>query len=125
MSNTAHAEAHGGHGNHGLSHVASVPSLLGTFGLLVVLTFVTVWVAKHPLGAVDIWVAMGIATVKATAVGLYFMHLRHDSGFNRLVFLASFLFVFIFIGFAMMDRGQYDPTINWHEALPKFQTAPK
>ena len=118
MSNTAHADAHRGHGTHGLAHVASVPSLLGTFGLLVLLTFVTVWVAKHPLGAIDIWVAMGIATV-----GLYFMHLRHDSGFNRLVFLGSFLFVFIFIGFAMMDRGQYDPTIQWQEALPKFQPA--
>lgn len=125
MSNAAHTEAQHGHADHGMAHVASIPSLLGTFGLLVVLTIVTVQVAWHPLGAIDIWVAMGIATIKASAVGLYFMHLRHDSGFNRLVFLASFLFVFIFIGFTMMDRGQYDPTINWHEALPKFQAPAK
>ena len=114
----------GTHAAHGMSHVASRASLIGVFIALVIGTVVTVEVARNPLGAIDIWVAMGIATIKATLVGLYFMHLRHDGGFNRLVFLSAFLFVFIFIGFTMMDRGQYDRSIDWKEALPKFQVEP-
>jgi len=117
-------DVHAGQDAHGMSHLASKTALIGTFVALIIGTIVTVEVARNPLGAIDVWVAMGIATIKAALVGLYFMHLRHDGGFNRLVFLSAFLFVFIFIGFTMMDRGQYDKTINWQEALPKFQVEP-
>lgn len=102
----AHASAHAGE-HHGLAHVASAKSLLTVFGLLIVLTGLTVVVARLGLGQIDIWIAMLIATIKATLVGLYFMHLRHDKPFNAIVFLSSFLFVSLFLGFTLIDTFQY------------------
>lgn len=45
---------------------------------LIVLTLVTVTVAGLHLGALSLWVAIGIACAKGTFVVLYFMHLRFE-----------------------------------------------
>jgi len=39
------------------------------------------------------------------------MHLRWDKPFNSFVFLAAFFFLFLFIGFAMMDSAHYQPDL--------------
>ena len=114
MSTTTHA---GDLEHNDLAHVASAKMLLGIFASLIVLTVVTVKAAGIGLGAVDLWVAMGIATVKATLVGLYFMHLRYDKPFNTIIFLSAFVFVGIFIGFTMMDSHQYKHDVIWEEKL--------
>jgi cytochrome c oxidase subunit 4 len=88
-------------------HVASVKLLLGVWAALMIGTWLTVAASNVDLGWLNIWIGLGIATGKATLVGLYFMHLRWDKPFNAFVFLAAFLFLFLFIGFAMMDTGQY------------------
>lgn len=67
------------------------------------------------MGSIDLWIAMFIATIKATLVALYFMHLRYDKPFNTMIFLSSFLFVAVFIGFTMMDSMEYNETIIWEE----------
>ena len=102
-----------------MMHVASSKSLLGTFGALIVLTFVTVAVPRLELtsGQVDLVIAMAIATVKATLVALFFMHLKHERGFNVVVFLSSFAFVAVFLTFALMDTAEYQPTIEWVEKI--------
>ncbi len=120
----AHATAPG-HEHNALAHVASKKTLLATFASLVVLTLVTVEVAQHGLGgAIDLWIAMIIATIKATIVGLYFMHLRHERLFNTIVFLAAFLFVTVFIGFAMMDTTQLIHTVDWHDTVKAQEVLP-
>ena len=58
---------------------------------------------------------MAIATVKATLVMLIFMHLGFDKGFHSLLIYGSFLFVFLFISFVWIDRGQYQVDINEKE----------
>jgi len=102
-----------------MMHVASSKSLVATFSVLIVLTFVTVAVPRLDLtsGAVDLIIAMVIATIKATAVALFFMHLRHERGFNVVVFLSSFAFVSIFLTFALMDTFQYQDTLDWNEMI--------
>jgi len=55
---------------------------------------------------------MGIATVKASLVLLYFMHLRYDSPFNGFVFVVALAFVWLFLAFVMVDSVQYQPGIN-------------
>jgi cytochrome c oxidase subunit 4 len=55
---------------------------------------------------------MGIATLKATLVALFFMHMWWDKGFNVLVFLSSFLFVSLFIGLTLMDSSHYQRDIE-------------
>ncbi len=84
-------------------HVASVKLLLGVWIALMIGTWLTVAASNVDLGPLNIWLGLAIATAKAVLVGLYFMHLRWDKPFNAFVFLGAFFFLFLFIGFAMMD----------------------
>jgi cytochrome c oxidase subunit 4 len=74
------------------------------------LTGLTVFSAQYHLGAFDVPIAMTIATVKAFLVMLIFMHLWWDKGFHSVLIFGSLLFVWLFIGFLLIDRGQYQPS---------------
>ena len=100
------------HQGHGHVHVMPPSILIAVFVALLALTFITVAVTRVDLGPLNIWVAMGVATVKATLVALYFMHLKYDNRFNLLIFLASFLFVGFFVAITMLDTKQYQPSIQ-------------
>lgn len=92
------------HADHdGLAHVMSVKLLFVVFSLLIFLTIVTVVLAQVSLGPWEVWVSLGIASLKATLVCLYFMHLRYDRSFNGFVFFSSILFVALFLAFTLMD----------------------
>ena len=88
-------------------HVSSVKLLLIVWVALMIGTWLTVSASNIDLGFLNIWVGLAIATAKALLVGLYYMHLRWDKPFNAFVFLSAFFFLFLFIGFAMMDTSQY------------------
>jgi cytochrome c oxidase subunit 4 len=110
MASGSHAaHAHGGHGDgHPLvGHLVSYSTLLGTGLALLVLTVITVAVRYIDLGEANIYIAIGIAVVKATLVSLFFMHLRWDRPFNLMVLVGSMLFVILMMVFCMMDVGQY------------------
>ncbi len=89
------------------AHVVSVRTLLGVFGALMFLTILTYAVTYVDLGALNIWVAMGIAVVKGTLVALVFMHLLWDKKFYAVVLMSALVCVMIFIGIALLDSGQY------------------
>lgn len=125
---TAHEDAHAGHGHgdhghghdghgghgHGIGHVLPLRVLFGTYGALMVLTVVTVAVTRVDLGAnLNLMVAMLIATVKATLVCLYFMHLRYDNRFHSIVFISAILLALLFVSFALMDSTQYQTEAVW------------
>jgi cytochrome c oxidase subunit 4 len=86
-----------------LSHVMSPRLLLTVFAALVMLTILTVTASQVSFGAWEVWVSLGIASVKATLVAAYFMHLRYDKSFNGLVFISSLLFVALFLALTLMD----------------------
>jgi caa(3)-type oxidase subunit IV len=117
-----HGDEHGhGHG-HGMSHVLPLKVLLGTWGSLVVLTIVTVAVARlhtFDFGAnINLAIAMLIATVKATLVCLFFMHLRYDKKFHSIVFVSAILLATLFVSFTLMDSTQYQTDVSWvHDDL--------
>lgn len=102
MSADAH-EAHGHH--HDGPHVMSPTMLFSVFGALIALTFLTVGAAQVSFGAWEVWVSLGIATLKAVLVALYFMHLRYDKPFNAIVFLSSLIFVGLFLAITLMDQA--------------------
>lgn len=105
-------------------HPAPMGMLIGVFLSLLVLTYVTVAVAYVDLGELNLIVAMTIATLKASLVAWFFMHLSHDTGFNRLAFFMSFFFVGVFVSITLMDRGQYDRDMEWQEhVLPAAESA--
>ena len=115
-----HSETHG-HGHdgehHGLGHVASKKVLFGTWGTLMVLTVVTVAASKIHLGsaAINLAVAMLIATVKASLVCIFFMHLKYDKRFHTIVFLSAVVLATLFVTFTLMDSGQYQRDITWQK----------
>jgi cytochrome c oxidase subunit 4 len=88
-------------------HVASVRLLLVVWVGLMIGTVLTVAASNIDLGWLNIWIGLAIATGKVALVVLYYMHLRWDKPFNAFVFITAFLFLFLFIGFALMDSGQY------------------
>jgi cytochrome c oxidase subunit 4 len=86
-------------------HIASTRFYLGIFAALICLTVATVKVSYYDFGQANIIIAILIATMKASLVAAFFMHLRHDSLFNTLSFLAAFLFLGIFILLTYDDLG--------------------
>jgi len=108
MSHSANEHAHHG----GLAHIMPRRVLLGVWGALMVLTVLTVTAHSVDFGGnMNLVVAMAIATVKATLVLLFFMHLLYDRRFHLLFFVGSLVFVFLFVSFALLDSGQYQPDI--------------
>lgn len=109
---TAHHDEHDDH--HGISHVASAKVLLGTGGSLLVLTIITVLATKVDFGpSINLAFAMLIAVIKATLVVLFFMHLKYDKLFHTVVFVSAILAAALFVGFTLMDSGQYQHTNIW------------
>ncbi len=94
-------------------HIASTQFYWAIFGALILLTLLTVRVSYYDFGSANIIIALVVATVKASLVAAFFMHLRHDKLFNTLAFLSAFLFLAIFILLTYDDlgvRGQRRPS---------------
>ncbi len=88
--------------NHS-QHCGAMRQLIVIWGLLLVLTGVTVGISRLDLGALNIWAALGIATGKASLVILFFMHLKEEGraiGISLLVALATLA---TFIGLTFFD----------------------
>ena len=113
----AHAHAHDNAEHNPIAHVASKAALLTVFAILVALTFLTVWQGTQlELGRLELVIVLVIATVKASLVVLYFMHLRYDKPLNILVFLTSLLFLALFLGGTLTDAYYYQPDVSAKEA---------
>jgi cytochrome c oxidase subunit IV len=116
-ANDGHGDDHG-HG-HGISHTASLQVLLGTGGALLALTVITVLATKVDFGpSINLAFAMAIAVVKATLVVLFFMHLKYDKVFHSVLLIGGILAAALFVGFALMDSGQYQQSIDWDQNNP-------
>ena len=78
---------------------------LKTLITLLILTGITVGASyiQFGSGAANVVVALTIATIKATLVALFFMHLLHDKPVNGLIAAAGFIFLGLFIMFTLLD----------------------
>lgn len=103
---SAHMETTHTHGgNHEAGHEHGGPAVYArTLAALVVLTAITVGAAYVNLGAGNVVVALFIATIKASLVVLFFMHLRWDKPVYGIVAMAGFIFLGVFMGFCLMDQ---------------------
>ncbi len=90
-----------------VGHVAPMWILVAIWLGLMFLTYITVAVAQFDFGDLNIVIAMGIATVKAALVIMFFMHLVWDKPFNAFILISTLVFVFLFILFALLDTGHY------------------
>lgn len=88
-------------------HITPMATYLKVAAALFGLTFLTV-IAHHfnaQLGAFAAPVAFLIATIKAFLVMLWFMHLKHDTNINRVIFGAGFFFLFVLVFFTVLDMA--------------------
>jgi len=109
---------HGSH-SHGFSHPMPVWQLLAVFFALIILTIVTVFQSTLDLGNSELIISMIVATIKATLVILFFMHMIHDKPLNAIIFLSSFIFVALFLGFTLMDSSAYRDSIEFKQIDPE------
>ena len=104
--------SHDNHDDHGEHHVTPLWLYNVIFGGLLFLTVVTVWIAQFDFGSMNTLIAMLVATVKASLVALFFMHLLYDERLNGLTFGFGLLFVSLFFLFPLLDistRTYVDP----------------
>ena len=101
-----------------MSHVSSKGLYWTIFGTLLLCTGLTVLIARMDFGAMNTPIALAIAGFKATLVILFFMHLRYDKLFHTVVFVSAILGASLFVGFTLMDTGQYQQTNIWHPDAP-------
>jgi cytochrome c oxidase subunit 4 len=78
-------------GGHGIGRYALIWVILLAFTILTIVT------GRMDLGAANIFIALAIATTKATLVVLFFMHMWDMGGVNRVVFGVSVLFAVVLI----------------------------
>lgn len=100
-----------------------------TLAVLLILTIITVGASYIDFGAGNVVIALIIATIKASLVGLIFMHLLHDKPIDGLILCAGFLLLSLFLGFCFIDfdsRGDLQPAnVKAPVAVPaKPATAP-
>jgi cytochrome c oxidase subunit 4 len=87
---------HQGAGGHSEGEHAHGPGrYVLIWALLLIATLSTVITGRMDLGSANLPLAMIIATIKATLVVLFFMHLWDSEGINRLVFSVSLVFVIV------------------------------
>lgn len=73
--------------------------------ILLVLTIITVTASRINFGSstANVVIAMTIATIKASLVAIFFMHLKDDKPINGLIFVSTLLFLGVFLGFCLVD----------------------
>lgn len=88
------------------AHAKSSPLKMyfGVWLALLAGTYITYKAAFIELGPFNAVVALGIATVKATLVALFFMHVWHASEkLTKLVVIAALFFLFLLLGLTLTD----------------------
>jgi len=95
-------------------HIVPPKVYIGIFLSLMVLTAATVAAAYVNLGALNIVVALAIATLKATLVVLYFMHARYSPKRTQLVIISAVFWLAIMLALTLSDYStrQHEGTAN-------------
>ena len=106
MSAHAHDSATHGHAGElqmGHHHVSTTAMFRNVLIALLILTAITVGASRLDFGSANMLIAMLIASVKASLVIAFFMHMKWDTAINKIVFLSSFLFLSLLFIFTLAD----------------------
>ena len=85
------------------AHIVPYKTFLVIWVALLILTGITVAAAQYNLGPLNIWVALGIATLKAGLVVAVFMHMKYESRLFKLSLFSALAILAIFIGLTFVD----------------------
>lgn len=84
-------------------HVMSYKQLLAVLGGLLVLTVVTIFASHFDLGIFTVWIALLIASVKASLVLLFFMHLKFEGKAFAITFVVTVFALAAIVGLLFWD----------------------
>lgn len=84
-------------------HISSYKSYILVWVALMILTFITVYVSYFHFGTLNIVVAMGVASIKAAIVALFFMHLKFEDGITWGFALFPLSLLALLIGMTILD----------------------
>jgi cytochrome c oxidase subunit 4 len=85
------------------AHVTPAATYAKVLGVLLALTVITVLAAGFNFGSWNVVIALGIATIKASLVALFFMHLRHDKPIGAVIFVTGAATLGVFLMICMLD----------------------
>jgi len=97
------------------AHVSSTAFYIAVFLGLLVLTVATVGQSYVDLGKLNLVFVILIASLKASLVVTFFMHLKWDNRFNALIFVSTIFFIGVFFAYTLNDtdrRGELDADQN-------------
>ena len=120
-----HADGHDDGAVH--AHISSTAFYVFIFVCLLGLTGLTVGQSYVDLGKLNIAIVVLIATMKASLVVTFFMHLKYDNKFNALIFVSTIFFIGVFFAYTLNDtdrRGDLDPDQNVKKLQKTGETAP-
>ncbi len=84
-------------------HIISYGKLATVWAILLVLTALTVWVARREIGFGHVWGSLAIACVKGGLVIAFFMHMKYEGRLLRWFLFVALSLLAIFIGFTFFD----------------------
>lgn len=113
---TTHAAESHDHG--GIKLYAAV------LGALLVLTAITVGASYLDFGGANLVIAVVIASIKASLVALFFMHLKDDKPVNALILVSCFMFLGLLVTFCLLDVDNRTPETPTNRAKFAAQGPP-
>ncbi len=98
--------------NHTEEHHTGLRVYVAVCLALFAFTGITVYVAGFNFGDFNIVIAMVIASIKASIVALYFMHLKFEDKLTWIYALYPLFLLFLLIGFTIMETFTRVPVIK-------------
>ena len=89
--------------NNRSPHLIEYKTLFNVLLFLLVLTGITVGISYVDFGSLNVWIALIIASFKASLVLLFFMHLKFEGKVLVYSFLGTVFFLAIMISFTFWD----------------------
>jgi cytochrome c oxidase subunit 4 len=85
------------------AHIIPYRTFLLVWVALLVLTGLTIRAAQFHFGALNVWIALGIATLKSSLVVAVFMHMKYEQPLFKLTLLSALAILAIFVGMTFLD----------------------
>jgi len=85
------------------THIVGYGVFVAVWAALIALTAITVTVAGMHLGKFSILAALAIASVKASLVLWYFMHLKYEHKLFKVLLLVPVMTLTVIIGLTFLD----------------------
>ena len=84
-------------------HIIPLGIYFKVLGMLLILTFLTVAASRFDFGAFNTIINIGIASIKASLVLAFFMHLKYDDKLYLVLILTSVFFLIVMYFFSVLD----------------------